>query len=79
MDEDVASVFLLDEAVPFGVVEPFHFSFGHYCNYLLSLRYKALPWFEAAIAPPWLKPAIKQKKTTKAEKRFRGLFAIQAG
>jgi hypothetical protein len=43
------------------------------------LRYKALPWFKAAIAPPWLKPALRQKKTTKAEKRFRGLFAIQAG
>jgi len=37
-----------------------------------------LPWFEAAIAPPWLKTGLRQKKTTKAEKRFRGLFAIQA-
>jgi hypothetical protein len=52
MDEDVAPVFLLDEAVPLGVVEPLYFSFGHYCFYLLSLEYKALPWFGAAIAPP---------------------------
>ena len=42
MDEDVAAVLLLDETVPFGVVEPLHFSFRHYRNYLLSTRVQGL-------------------------------------
>src|SRR6266571_1410382 len=62
VDEDVRSILLLDESVPLAVIEPLHFSPGHWARPLLSSKRGAVT---GATASPGTSRAG-QKKSTKA-------------